>query len=95
VPFSRLPAADNRKRRTVLLCQNASVLLRSNIGKEYSISVTAIRNWVKNYGNSGSFKRKDNMSEIEKENSELKKLVKQQQMELDILKKAMALMLKS
>ena len=35
------------------------------------------------------------MSEIEKENSELKKLVKQQQMELDILKKAMALMLKS
>jgi len=66
-----------------------------DIGKEYSISVTAIRNWVKNYGNSGSFKRKDNMSEIEKENSELKKLVKQQQMELDILKKAMALMLKS
>ena len=57
--------------------------------------MTAIRNWVKNYGNSGSFKRKDNMSEIEKENSELKKLVKQQQMELDILKKAMALMLKS
>jgi len=33
--YSRLPAADNRKRRTVLLCQNASVLLRSNNKERY------------------------------------------------------------
>jgi len=55
----------------------------SEIAKEYGL-----------HKNSGSFKSKDNMSEQQNRIRELERQTKEQQMEIDILKKAMVVMLK-
>lgn len=65
------------------------------IAKEYGLHPTSVSNWVNQYHNSGSFKSRDNLSDAEKETKSLKQQLRIQQMEIDILKKAMVVMLKS
>jgi len=67
----------------------------SEIAKEYGLHKTSISNWIRFYKKSGSFKSKDNMSEEQKRIKELERQTKEQQMEIDILKKAMVVMLRS
>lgn len=66
-----------------------------DIAKSYNLHPTTVSNWVKFYKKSGSFKIKDNLSEEQKTIIELEKQLKDQQMEIDILKKAMVVMLKN
>ena len=66
----------------------------SEIAKEYGLHKTSVSNWIRFYKNSGSFKSKDNMSEQQNRIRELERQTKEQQMEIDILKKAMVVMLK-
>lgn len=67
---------------------HASGRTTSELESEYGVSRTTINIWVKQHGNSGKFGRTENMSEIEKENRQLKKEVKHLRMENDILKQA-------
>lgn len=67
---------------------------QAEIAKAYNLHPTSISNWVKFYKNSGSFKAKDNLTEEEKQIRELENRLRDKQMELDILKKAMVVMLK-
>ena len=60
---------------------------------EYGLNRSSVSEWVKRYKNSGSFNAKDNISEEELENRRLKVQLKEKQMEIDILKKAMVIML--
>ena len=80
------------KRHIVELNNNGQTI--SELARSYNLSKTTVSNWVKYYKNSGSFKVKDNLSEEEKRIKELEKINKEQQMEIDILKKAMVVMLK-
>jgi transposase len=68
---------------------------RAELSKEYNLHTTSVSNWIKYYKNSKSFKLKDNLTEEQKRIRELEKLLKDQQMEIDILKKAMVVMLKT
>jgi len=65
---------------------------KSEIAKEYGMAVSSITNWVNYFSQTGSFKRKDNLSDEAKELIESKKKIKYLEMEVDILKKAMAIM---
>jgi len=56
--------------------------------REYEISKTAIRNWLREKGNSGKFGTIENMSDSDKEMRQLRKENKQLKMENDILKQA-------
>ena len=58
------------------------------ISKEYVVSRTSIRTWIKQYENSGKFGVLTNLSESEKELRVLKKENRQLRMENDILKQA-------
>ena len=75
-------AAKKRKRRNytptfkkqiVQLYQNGKS--KSDIAKEYDIHVSVIGRWLSQYDNSGSFKEKENRSELELENIKLKILI--------------------
>lgn len=68
---------------------------QAHLAKEYNINPTSIATWVKNYRRSGSFKAKDNMTEEQKEIKRLKSELKDKQMEIDVLKKAMVIMSKN
>jgi transposase len=61
---------------------------KSDITKEYDIHISVIGRWISQYDNSGSFKEKENISELELENIQLKKRNKELEMENDILKQA-------
>ena len=65
---------------------------KNDIVREYNISPSTIHGWIKNYNNSGSFSKKDNLTDVEKENIALKKQNKQLLMENDILKQAALIM---
>ena len=65
---------------------------QSEIAREYDLTVSALRNWIIQYENSGSFKAKDNRSDEEKRLLELEKENKQLRMENDILKQAALIM---
>ena len=56
---------------------------------------SSVSNWIKYYKTSGSFKAKDNLTDEQKQIRELEKQLKDKQMEIDILKKAMVVMLKT
>lgn len=56
--------------------------------EEYKISKSVIYKWVKNFETSGSFKAKDNRSNQENELIDLRKKLRQVEMENDILKQA-------
>ena len=60
----------------------------NEIMEEYDISSSALYRWIKNYNKTGSFKAKDNRTKEENELIELRKKVKQLEMENDILKQA-------
>ena len=62
------------------------------LGRTYGISRTSIANWVRMYGNSGSFREKDNESALEKEVKELRKENQRLKMEADLLKQCALIM---
>lgn len=55
---------------------------------EYGISPAALDRWVKQSNQTGSFKTKDNLTPEQLEIRQLKKQLKQAEMENDILKQA-------
>jgi transposase len=58
------------------------------IEREYKVTKTSVREWVRRYGNSGEFGAEANRSEEDKELRQLRKENKQLRMENDILKQA-------
>ena len=83
----------NFKRHIVELYEAGQT--RAELAKEYNLHPTSVSNWIKYYKTSGSFKAKDNLTDEQKRIRELEKQLKDQQMEIDILKKAMVVMLKT
>jgi transposase len=68
---------------------------RAELAKEYNLHPTSVSNWIKFYKNSGSFKAQDNLTDEQKQIRELQSQLKDKQMEIDVLKKAMVVMLKN
>ena len=60
----------------------------ADLVREYGITKTSIRTWLREYTNSGKFGVAENMSDSEKELRLLRKENKQLRMENDILKQA-------
>ena len=63
-----------------------------SISEEYGIATSTVRDWVLKYNETGSFNINDNRTDEEKELIELRKKVKQLEMENDILKQAALLL---
>ena len=61
---------------------------KCDIIREYEIAASLLDKWIKQSQTTGSFKEKDNRSDLEKELIELRKRNKQLEMENDILKQA-------
>ena len=61
---------------------------KCDIVREYDISPSLLNKWIKQSSSTGSFKEKDNRSEEENELIQLRKKIKQLEMENDILKQA-------
>ena len=61
---------------------------KSDIIREYDIAPSLLDKWIKQAQTTGSFKEKDNRSDLEKELIALRKRNKQLEMENDILKQA-------
>ncbi len=81
---------DEFKNQMVRLYLNGKS--KSDIVREYDLSITALDRWIKQHQTSGSFKEKDNRSEDEKELIKLRKELQQLRMENDILKQAALIM---
>lgn len=60
----------------------------SELEREYKVTKTTIREWIRRYGNSGKFGAEANRTESEKELRDLRKENRQLRMENDILKQA-------
>ncbi|BDT04134.1 hypothetical protein SHM_17800 [Spiroplasma ixodetis] len=60
----------------------------SCLAKEYNVTRAATYKWIKQFTNSGSFKIKNNLSDLEKQLIQANKELKQLRMENDILKQA-------
>ena len=84
---------ENFKRHIVELYDAGQT--RAELAKAYNLHSTSVSNWIRFYKNSGSFKAKDNLTDEQKRIRELEKQLKDKQMEIDILKKAMVVMLKT
>ena len=84
---------ENFKRHIVELYEAGQT--RAELSKEYNLHPTSVSNWIKYYKTSGSFKAKDNLTDEQKQIRELEKQLKDKQMGIDILKKAMVVMLKT
>lgn len=78
--------SDEFKKQIVALYQNGKSI--SCLSKEYNITRVTIYKWIKQFTNSGSFKTKDNLSDLEKQLIQMNKELKQLRMENDILKQA-------
>jgi len=61
---------------------------KCDIIREYDIASSLLDKWIKQSQTTGSFKGKDNRSDLENELIELRKRNKQLEMENDILKQA-------
>ena len=61
---------------------------KCDIIREYDIASSLLDKWIKQAQTTGSFKEKDNRSDLENELIELRKRNKQLEMENDILKQA-------
>lgn len=81
---------DEFKLQMVQLIENGSK--RQDIIKEFDLTSSSLDKWIKQYSNSKSFRQQDNLTDIEKELIATKKLLKQKDMELDILKQAALIM---
>ncbi len=62
------------------------------LSEEYEIAKSTLRDWIRDYNNSGSFRVKDNRSELENELLALRKKVKYLENENDILRQAAVIM---
>ena len=77
---------DEFKNQLVQLYLNGK--RKCDIVREYDISSSLLDKWIKQATSTGSFKEKDNRSEEEQELIQLRKKVKQLEMEMNILKQA-------
>ena len=77
---------DEFKNQLVQLYLNGK--RKCDIVRGYDISSSLLDKWIKQATSTGSFKEKDNRSEEEQELIQLRKKVKQLEMENDILKQA-------
>lgn len=77
---------DEFKEQLVQLYLNGK--RKCDIIREYDISASLLDKWIKQSQTTGSFKEKDNRSDLENELIELRKRNKQLEMENDILKQA-------
>ena len=77
---------DEFKNQLVQLYLNGK--RKCDIIREYEIAASLLDKWIKQAQTTGSFKEKDNRSDLEKELIELRKRNKQLEMENDILKQA-------
>ena len=59
-----------------------------SLAKEYIVTRAVTYKWIKQFTNSGSFKNKNNLSELEKQLIQANKELKQLRMKNDILKQA-------
>ncbi len=75
---------DEFKRQIVELAKNGK--------SSGSIAKSSVTKWVRDFKNSGSFRAKDNRTPEENELIELRKRVKELEMEADILKQAALIM---
>jgi len=93
MPNEKKHYEEDFKRHVVELYESGQT--RAELAKEYNLHPTSVSNWITYYKNSGSFKAKDNLTEEQKQIRELKKQLDDKQMEIDVLKKAMVVMLKT
>lgn len=77
---------DEFKMQIVLLHESGKSV--NELVLEFGVSKTSINKWIRDYKNSGSFKAKDNRSDLENQLLLLQKENKQLRMENDILKQA-------
>ncbi|BDT03401.1 transposase [Spiroplasma ixodetis] len=77
---------DEFKKQIVALYQSGKSV--SCLAKEYNVTRAATYKWIKQFTNSGSFKIKNNLSDLEKQLIQANKELKQLRMENDILKQA-------
>jgi len=77
---------DEFKRQIVMLVKSRKS--SNSVAKEYGIAKSSVTKWVRDFNNSGSFRAKDNRTAEENELIELRKRVKELEMEVDILKQA-------
>ncbi|WJG70329.1 transposase [Spiroplasma ixodetis] len=77
---------DEFKKQIVALYQSGKSI--SYLVKEYNVTRAVTYKWIKQFTNSGSFKTKDNLSDLEKQLIQANKELKQLRMENDILKQA-------
>lgn len=77
---------DEFKNQLVQLYLNGK--RKCDIIREYDVTGSLLDKWIKQAETTGSFKEKDNRSDVEKELIELRKQNKQLLMENDILKQA-------
>ena len=82
---------ENFKKQIVNIYNQGNHTYRELRG-QYDIAPSTVRQWVMRYNNTQSFHAEDNRSEEEKELIELRKKLKQLEMENDILKQAALLL---
>ncbi|GBU10538.1 transposase [Erysipelotrichaceae bacterium] len=61
---------------------------RVDICKEYELTPSSLDKWITQYQKNQSFKESDNLTADEKKIREQQKIIKQQELEIDILKQA-------
>ena len=81
---------DEFKRQIVNLVKSGKS--SNSVAKEYGAAKSSVTKWVRDYNKSGSFRAKDNRTPEENELIELRKRVKELEMEADILKQAALIM---
>jgi transposase len=81
---------DSFKKQLVELYNNGKTT--AELVDEYHVSKSALSKWIKYFNNSGSFKDKDNRTQLESDYKKLEKEVRQLRMENDILKQAALIM---
>lgn len=81
---------DQFKNQLVQLYLNGK--RKCDIIREYDIPSSLLDKWIKQVQTTGSFKEKDNHSDLEKELIELRKRNKQLELENDILKQTVLIL---
>lgn len=61
---------------------------RVDLCTEYELTPSSLDKWITQYQKNQSFKESDNLTSDEKKIREQQKIIKQQEMEIDILKQA-------
>ena len=82
---------ENFKKQIVNIYNQVKHTYRE-LSEQYDIAPSTMRQWVMRYNNTKSFNAEDNRTEEENELIELRKKVKQLEMENDILKQAALLL---